>query len=247
MFLTKPHKGEGGTADTFNHLARGLAALAFQPGGVRFNGTLWCAEHAPWGAAAGEEFACRRCGDGEPAEPSPAAGRGSGRASARGRGAVTELRHGYTLADLDVLAKSAAANNHTMAADHRDLYHAAWSAIVDLLYASEYPPARHDLAREGKAAIWRLVRDHRQTYGYHDRDWYNGIGFRSPRFATYWHQPAEAPYEERFTDHLAVGQVFAALPARLQQVLLAAAAHDGDYIAAATALDMPPGSRTGRG
>jgi DNA-directed RNA polymerase specialized sigma24 family protein len=154
---------------------------------------------------------------------------------------MTELRHGYTLADLDVLAKSAAANNHTMAADHRDLYHAAWSAIVDLLYASEYPPARHDLAREGKAAIWRLVRDHRQTYGYHERDWYNGIG-SGPRFATYWHQPAEAPYEERFTDHLAVGQVFAALPARLQQVLLAAAAHDGDYIAAATALDMPPGS-----
>lgn len=42
MFRTKPHKGEGGTADTFNHLARGLAALAHAPGGVRFMGTHWC-------------------------------------------------------------------------------------------------------------------------------------------------------------------------------------------------------------
>jgi hypothetical protein len=41
LFATKPHKGEGGTADTFNHLARGLAAAAYLPGGVTFLGRLW--------------------------------------------------------------------------------------------------------------------------------------------------------------------------------------------------------------
>jgi hypothetical protein len=41
MFRSKPHKGEGGTADTFNHLARGLAVGAFQPGGITFAGRHW--------------------------------------------------------------------------------------------------------------------------------------------------------------------------------------------------------------
>jgi hypothetical protein len=65
LFASKPHKGEGGTADTFNHLARGLAALAFQPGGVRFGGLIWCARHAPAGAVS-DQHACGRCGDEEP-------------------------------------------------------------------------------------------------------------------------------------------------------------------------------------
>jgi DNA-directed RNA polymerase specialized sigma24 family protein len=154
---------------------------------------------------------------------------------------IDALRHGYTLADIEQLAKSAAANNHTMAADHRDLHYAAWSAIIDLLYANDTPPSRHDLAYAGKAAIWQLVRDHRRTYGYADRDWYNGLG-SAPRFASYWHQPAEAPHEERYVEETAVRQIFATLTDRQREVLLAAAAHDGDYVAAAEALKMPRGS-----
>lgn len=34
----------GRSAEVFNHLARGLAALAWQPGGVTFAGMHWCAE-----------------------------------------------------------------------------------------------------------------------------------------------------------------------------------------------------------
>lgn len=33
-------------AQTFNSLARGLAALAYQPGGVTFAGKHWCVNHA---------------------------------------------------------------------------------------------------------------------------------------------------------------------------------------------------------
>lgn len=36
----------GETAAVFNHLARGLACLAFQPGGVTFAGHHWCTDHA---------------------------------------------------------------------------------------------------------------------------------------------------------------------------------------------------------
>ena len=47
------HKGDvlqyggkrGAAAMVFNHLARGLAALACMPGGVSFAGTHWCVEH----------------------------------------------------------------------------------------------------------------------------------------------------------------------------------------------------------
>lgn len=34
-----------GTATVFNHMARGLAALALVPGGAAFGGIHWCAEH----------------------------------------------------------------------------------------------------------------------------------------------------------------------------------------------------------
>jgi DNA-directed RNA polymerase specialized sigma24 family protein len=158
-------------------------------------------------------------------------------------GRPDELRYGYTMAEVQRLAQSAAANNHTMAADHRDLVHAAWSAIIDLLYTTEQPPTRHDLATAGRAGIWRLVKDHRQTYGYRDRDPYNGIG-SAPHFAAYWQAPAEPPHEERFVEQIAVWQVFNALTDRQREVLLAAAAHDGDYLAAAESLGMPRGSYT---
>lgn len=41
----------GAAANVFNHLARGLAALSFQPGGVTFAGEHWCVDHADCEAA----------------------------------------------------------------------------------------------------------------------------------------------------------------------------------------------------
>jgi hypothetical protein len=34
-------------AEAFNALARGLAALAYQPGGVKYAGLHWCVEEHP--------------------------------------------------------------------------------------------------------------------------------------------------------------------------------------------------------
>lgn len=149
--------------------------------------------------------------------------------------------HGYTLADLDSLARVAARNNHTMAADHSDLYHAAWSAIVDALIEAETPPPRHELARLGKGAIWQLARDQRQTYGYRDRDPYAGIG-SAPRFAAYW-TPGTAPSpEDKIVDRVAVTQIWSALTDRDRLMLAAAAACDSDYHAAAAMQSMPVSS-----
>lgn len=43
MFRGKKKSDAGKTGMVFNHLARGLAALAFCPGGVRFADRHWCA------------------------------------------------------------------------------------------------------------------------------------------------------------------------------------------------------------
>lgn len=37
---------KGRAAAAFNHLARGLACLAYAPGGVSFAGEHWCVNHA---------------------------------------------------------------------------------------------------------------------------------------------------------------------------------------------------------
>ena len=38
-------KAKGETAEAFNRLAEGIACAAFQPGGIRAFGVVWCAEH----------------------------------------------------------------------------------------------------------------------------------------------------------------------------------------------------------
>lgn len=50
----------GDTAAAFNHLARGLAALAHLRGGVPAFGLIWCAVHSPDGASTDGRL-CARC------------------------------------------------------------------------------------------------------------------------------------------------------------------------------------------
>ena len=60
----------GETAEVFNHLARGMAALATAPGGVRFLGLIFCSRHSPGGRPAGDDYVCPRCLD-DPGDPHP--------------------------------------------------------------------------------------------------------------------------------------------------------------------------------
>jgi hypothetical protein len=46
-------------AGTFAALARGLVALSHTPGGVAFDGVLWCAQHARWGTT--KPWPCAEC------------------------------------------------------------------------------------------------------------------------------------------------------------------------------------------
>jgi DNA-directed RNA polymerase specialized sigma24 family protein len=148
---------------------------------------------------------------------------------------MMQLRHGYTLADLHRLARASASSNRTTAADYRDLIDTAWDAITELLFTATDPPTEHDLLTEGKAAIWRLVKDHRQTYGYRDRQWDAGLA-SAPNFVKFWHTPQDHGPEEPVVERLAVPQILSALAERERAVLVAVAAARDDYCLAAKAL-----------
>ncbi|HLL68827.1 MAG TPA: hypothetical protein VK453_24400 [Micromonosporaceae bacterium] len=59
LYRSKPR--EFRSADAFNHLARGLAALAHHCGGVRVFGLHWCATHSPGGTMPTTAAACAQC------------------------------------------------------------------------------------------------------------------------------------------------------------------------------------------
>jgi DNA-directed RNA polymerase specialized sigma24 family protein len=148
-----------------------------------------------------------------------------------------ELRHGYTIAGVQAIARSAAANSWIAAADFEDLMSAAWSAIVDELYTAEEPPSRHDLHRIAKGAVWDTARDYRRHHGYRNRDGWEGEA-SAPRFVAYWHMPNEGGVDERVAERVAIAEIFAALSGRERGIVLACVAHDGDYVTAAASLGM---------
>src|SRR5690606_16459965 len=74
------------------------------------------------------------------------AGRGGGRG-------MTQIKHGYTLADLDDMARAAVAVDRLLVGDAHYRHSIAYSAIAEALYASEEPPDRAHLIRVGWQAI----------------------------------------------------------------------------------------------
>lgn len=153
-----------------------------------------------------------------------------------------ELRHGYTLADINRLSRVATRTAGTHAADHADLVSWAWSAIVEHLYLAEYWPPEHRLIQAGKTAIWASVRS--------DQRWHGGARqahYEPGTMAAYqrywWGYTAVTPsHEEPVVERLALRQVLPLLTAREHQALLAVAAHDGDVEAAAISMGLTLGA-----
>jgi hypothetical protein len=58
----------GDTAEATADLARALAAMAYQPGGITVFGILWCATHAAWGRRSTGQV-CADCHDGDRPQP----------------------------------------------------------------------------------------------------------------------------------------------------------------------------------
>lgn len=148
--------------------------------------------------------------------------------------ATTEVRFGYTLADIDRLAKYATRitpQYRTMDAVAR--YEAAYDAIVELLLTSEEAPQQYELKAAGRTACDHWVRDHLARHGWTRTDGYG----TAPGFQRYWWQRDTPSFDERVVEALAVTQIWVTLTATQQRALSALAAA-GDYTLTAEALDV---------
>lgn len=150
--------------------------------------------------------------------------------------ATTNLWHGYALADIDRLARTAAAHAYGgRILDPSDRHHAAWSAIAERLCTAAEPPTVSDLTSVGMDAVGQAAQEHRQTWGM-GRTGDSGVGDR-PRFQCYWDLGRVAPSpEDSVVDRLALRQIWPRLSHTHQQALYAYVIHHGDDHAAAASL-----------
>jgi hypothetical protein len=148
------------------------------------------------------------------------------------------LRYGYTLDDLDRLARVACQTAHTMAADVGDRYAEAYGEIAVYLYTADVWPSEPDLIRVGQAAIRDWSRATRRAHGLHaDSD--KGEGIPHATVAYWWAQSSVTPSPEaRIVDLAAFKAIWPSLHAEGRNALETIAAFDGDYRQAAGALGL---------
>lgn len=149
------------------------------------------------------------------------------------------IRYGYTMRDLDALARSVVSNNRTWwpAGDRDDLHAAAWHGIVEHLYTADHPPRRTELMEAGRVALAADVKATMRHRGDRRDTRNNGA-----RYAMYWEWAGRAvpSPEAGIVDRLALEQILPALTAG-QRAAIEALAAAGDYDQAARLV----GSATG--
>ena len=144
--------------------------------------------------------------------------------------------HGYTMRDLDNLARTVVMNNRTWwpAGDRDDLHAAAWHGIVEHLCETDAPPTRRDLLEAGRQA---LAADVKATMRHHGtrRDTNNN----GAHYAMYWEWAGRATPnpEHGIVERIALEQILTALTPR-QREAFTALATAGDYPEAARLLGI---------
>ena len=145
------------------------------------------------------------------------------------------VAYGYTLRDVDMMARAAVLADRSMASDARTRYDVAWSGIALALVEAPHWPRRETLIQAGWQAIYDEIRAVRHTFGFADKDGTRGVA-SSPRFQEFWwHGTVE--FEDALIERLAVPQVLATLTATEHAAVVGLAVHD-DYRHAADALAL---------
>ncbi len=150
----------------------------------------------------------------------------------------TEVKHGYTLLDLEQMTRAAVIADRSMASNIEDRKDTAWSAIAEHLCLSEEPPTRQELIRIGWQAIYREARIAFRDRGRPDKAWSSDDYESRPRFAQYWRDMQVTPsHEGRVVESIAVWQVLEPLTDTYRSAVVALATLD-DYAKAADMLGI---------
>lgn len=135
---------------------------------------------------------------------------------------VATLRGGYTMADVDRLAK-VAARRHGGSTDFADRYDAAWFGITAALYSEAETPTERELLFAAIGAVQQQVQQSDQAYGRSHRGGYE-IG-SAPAFRKFWNdRTVEPSHEERIVERTALAQALSTLSGDQYEALAAAAA-----------------------
>jgi hypothetical protein len=180
-----------------------------------------------------------RAVDGSASATTPELVGGRGATSVR-RGTDVLVGHGYTVADLDQLARKAAYTSRWLFmpfAERRDL---ARFAITEHLLTTADSPEFWSLVNLGEKAIGAHVEQEGRYRGVYLARTGVELGAAMPRFWRYWSsasQPTRSP-EDAIVDLTALTQIWPRLTRPHQAVLVALATHS-DYQEAAAALGKP--------
>ena len=149
-----------------------------------------------------------------------------------------EIKYGYTIGDLDAMARAAVRADRSMVSGAHTRYGIAWSAIALALVEAPHWPRRERLVQAGWQAIYADVRGMRHALGMASRPSEPGSTpmAAGSRAQAYWYRPVVA-FEDGLVERLAVGPVLATLTGPEREAVVALAVHD-NYLEAAQALGI---------
>lgn len=149
-----------------------------------------------------------------------------------------ELRHGYTVHDVDRLARAAMHRRNGTRLDPDDRWATAWHSIVTTLLEATEPPDERTLLLTAARALNTEANAYARVWGMDTRRINEGTAIMGG-FRRYWDWlPPPYPHPERAIEHMAMWQILAVLPARQLEAIMQLAAHDGDGRAAAHAMGI---------
>lgn len=156
-----------------------------------------------------------------------------------------EIRHGYALADIERLTRTAFASSRWhSAADSDERYAVMWHAIVEYVLTADEAPARGDLLHAAITAVDIYVRAEMHHHGWDSNNFSTGAGGMN-RFQVFWRGVDREPFEDRITDRIAMTQIWPRVPAHHREVLRVLAATD-DHDVTAKALGLTQGGYASR-
>jgi hypothetical protein len=145
-----------------------------------------------------------------------------------------ELRHGYSLGDINRLAHMAVIRHRwDSGIGFDDRVELAWCAIAEHLWAVQDHPAVSVLIRAAMMAIRQEAQGDQQAHGISTRNRHG----HTTAFFRFWIEPSRhtTALDERVTERIALWQIWDALRPAEQRAFLALAAHGDHTLAAAAA------------